>query len=67
MNGPRMTYSTFRHIMLAIQWIITKLFSSLEKAASLILFCWAYAIGWSIPPFVGWGKYIPEGYLKYDN
>jgi r-opsin len=43
------------------------LFSSLEKAASLILFCWAYAIGWSIPPFVGWGKYIPEGYLKYDN
>nr|CAH0102306.1 unnamed protein product [Daphnia galeata] len=34
-----------------------------KKAASLILFCWAYAIGWSIPPFVGWGKYIPEGIL----
>lgn len=29
----------------------------------LILFCWAYAIVWSIFPFVGWGKYIPEGIL----
>ncbi len=29
----------------------------------LILFCWAYAIVWSIPPFIGWGKYIPEGIL----
>ncbi|EFX63568.1 hypothetical protein DAPPUDRAFT_307031 [Daphnia pulex] len=33
------------------------------RAASLILFCWFYAIGWSIPPFAGWGKYIPEGIL----
>ncbi|XP_046634669.1 compound eye opsin BCRH2-like [Daphnia pulicaria] len=33
------------------------------RAALFILFCWVYAIGWSIPPFVGWGKYIPEGIL----
>lgn len=33
------------------------------KAWGFILFSWAYAIGWSIPPFVGWGKYIPEGIL----
>lgn len=31
------------------------------KAMMFILFSWAYAIGWSIPPFFGWGKYIPEG------
>lgn len=34
------------------------------KATTLIMFCWIYAIGWSIPPFVGWGKYIPEGILN---
>lgn len=33
------------------------------KAFGLILFCWAYAIFWSIWPFFGWGKYIPEGIL----
>lgn len=33
------------------------------KSVLLILFCWAYAIGWSLPPFFGWGKYIPEGIL----
>uniref|UniRef100_A0A0P5V7C4 Class a rhodopsin g-protein coupled receptor gprop1 n=1 Tax=Daphnia magna TaxID=35525 RepID=A0A0P5V7C4_9CRUS len=33
------------------------------RAAGFIAFCWAYAIGWSIPPFIGWGKYIPEGIL----
>ena len=31
------------------------------KATIYILFSWAYSIGWSIPPFVGWGAYIPEG------
>ena len=34
-----------------------------ERATILILFCWFYAIIWSIPPFIGWGKYIPEGIL----
>jgi len=33
------------------------------KAMVFILFSWAYAIGWSLPPFFGWGKYIPEGIL----
>ena len=36
---------------------------STGKATSLILFCWVYAIGWSLTPFFGWGKYIPEGIL----
>lgn len=33
------------------------------KALGMIFFCWLYAIGWSLPPFFGWGKYIPEGIL----
>ncbi|XP_045111199.1 compound eye opsin BCRH2-like [Portunus trituberculatus] len=33
------------------------------KALIFMLFSWAYAVGWSIPPFFGWGKYIPEGIL----
>jgi len=33
------------------------------RAMMMILFCWAYAIGWSIPPFFGWGRYLPEGIL----
>ncbi|XP_068213776.1 compound eye opsin BCRH1-like [Palaemon carinicauda] len=39
------------------------------KAIGLCLFCWAMAIGWALPPFFGWGKYIPEGILdscSYD-
>ena len=35
----------------------------LGKAIGLILICWGYAIGWSITPFIGWGRYIPEGIL----
>nr|BAG80976.1 opsin [Triops granarius] len=34
-----------------------------KRATILIAFCWAYAIGWSLPPFFGWGRYIPEGIL----
>ena len=33
------------------------------RAVGLILFCWTYAIGWSILPFIGWGRFIPEGIL----
>ncbi|KAK7075553.1 Melanopsin [Halocaridina rubra] len=39
------------------------------KAMGMCLFCWAMAIGWALPPFFGWGKYIPEGILdscSYD-
>ena len=41
----------------------SKIFVFIEKACGLVLFCWLYAIGWNIPPFVGWGRYIPEGIL----
>nr|QIW86026.1 opsin M9 [Neogonodactylus oerstedii] len=34
-----------------------------KGAMMRILFCWIYAIGWSLPPFFGWGAYIPEGIL----
>jgi len=37
---------------------------TIGKALGMILFCWTYAVGWSIPPFLGWGKYIPEGILN---
>jgi len=33
------------------------------KALLMCLFAWGYAIGCSIPPLVGWGRYIPEGIL----
>jgi len=33
------------------------------KAGAMIVFVYAYAIGISIPPLVGWGRYIPEGIL----
>ncbi|CAL4069492.1 unnamed protein product [Meganyctiphanes norvegica] len=39
------------------------------KATMMSLLAWGMAIGWAIPPFVGWGKYIPEGILdscSYD-
>merc|ERR1711915_735453 len=29
----------------------------------MVLFIWGYAIGISIPPLVGWGRFIPEGIL----
>lgn len=31
------------------------------RATLFVLFSWIYAIAWSLPPFFGWGKYIPEG------
>lgn len=34
-----------------------------KKACILIGCCWAYAIGWSIMPYFGFGRYIPEGIL----
>merc|ERR1712002_712085 len=33
------------------------------KAFFIILLCWAYSCGVSIPPFFGWNSYIPEGIL----
>jgi len=39
------------------------------KAAGACFFSWFMAFGWAMPPFFGWGKYIPEGILdscSYD-
>lgn len=37
---------------------------SAGKAFFFILFSWGYGIAWSIPPFFGWGRFIPEGKLS---
>ncbi|XP_046439853.1 compound eye opsin BCRH2-like [Daphnia pulex] len=34
-----------------------------KRAATLIACCWIYATGWSITPYFGFGRYIPEGIL----
>ncbi|XP_076037949.1 compound eye opsin BCRH2-like [Oratosquilla oratoria] len=39
----------------------TKLTSGM--AFGMMMFCWGYGILMSIFPFIGWGKYIPEGIL----
>ncbi|KAK3882233.1 hypothetical protein Pcinc_013373 [Petrolisthes cinctipes] len=42
---------------------------TMGKAVGMCAFCWLMAIGWAVPPFFGWGKYIPEGILdscSYD-
>jgi len=33
------------------------------KALAMVLFTWAYAVGVSIPPLFGWGKFTLEGIL----
>jgi len=33
------------------------------KVFMMVLFIWGYAIGISVPPLVGWGRFIPEGIL----
>lgn len=39
------------------------IFEKKERATMLIAFCWIYATGWSIMPYFGFGRYIPEGIL----
>lgn len=34
------------------------------RSFAVIFACWGYAIFWSIGPFFGFGKYIPEGTLE---
>ncbi|XP_046633109.1 compound eye opsin BCRH2-like [Daphnia pulicaria] len=34
-----------------------------KREATLIACCWIYATGWSITPYFGFGRYIPEGIL----
>ncbi|CAH1779377.1 unnamed protein product [Owenia fusiformis] len=33
-----------------------------KRTAVWILAIWIWAVGWSLPPFFGWGDYIPEGF-----
>jgi len=33
------------------------------KAMAMVIFIWVNAVGTSLPPFFGWGSYIPEGIL----
>ncbi|XP_061111858.1 melanopsin-like [Conger conger] len=32
-----------------------------RRAGALLAGLWAYALGWSLPPFFGWSAYVPEG------
>jgi len=34
---------------------------SSKEAMSKIIFTWAFALGWCLPPFFGWNRYVPEG------
>ncbi|GFT04908.1 ocellar opsin [Trichonephila clavipes] len=31
------------------------------KAAGLVIFIWVWSVGWTIAPFYGWSRYVPEG------
>ncbi|CAL1269285.1 unnamed protein product [Larinioides sclopetarius] len=31
------------------------------KSVGLVLFIWAWSVGWTITPFYGWSRYVPEG------
>ncbi|NP_001301103.1 ocellar opsin-like isoform X1 [Limulus polyphemus] len=32
-----------------------------SKAALMNIFVWAWSIGWTLAPFFGWNRYVPEG------
>ncbi|NP_001301044.1 lateral eye opsin-like [Limulus polyphemus] len=34
------------------------------RSAVFILVIWAWTLGWALPPFFGWGRYVPEGILN---
>jgi len=34
-----------------------------KGALARILFIWSFALGWTLPPFYGWNRYVPEGNL----
>ncbi|GFQ95617.1 ocellar opsin [Trichonephila clavata] len=31
------------------------------KAVGLVIFIWVWSVGWTIAPFYGWSRYVPEG------
>nr|AAU95194.1 putative rhodopsin [Oncometopia nigricans] len=34
---------------------------TIKSALARILFCWAHSLIWCLAPFLGWGRYVPEG------
>ena len=45
--------------------------SSYMSATKIICFVWLYSLALSLPPVIGWGRYLPEisglGYIYYFN
>ncbi|GFT71638.1 ocellar opsin [Nephila pilipes] len=31
------------------------------KSVGLVIFVWVWSVGWTIAPFYGWSRYVPEG------
>ena len=49
-----------------VNWLLLEnnnLVFLVERACILVAICWLYATTWNIGPFVGWGRFIPEGTL----
>ncbi|ESN99521.1 hypothetical protein HELRODRAFT_132379, partial [Helobdella robusta] len=36
--------------------------ASKSRSLQQIIFVWCYAIGWVLPPWFGWGAFMPEGF-----
>ncbi|KAM9427196.1 LOW QUALITY PROTEIN: melanopsin-like [Salvelinus alpinus] len=34
---------------------------SRRRAIVMLIACWVWSLGWSLPPFFGWSAYVPEG------
>lgn len=32
-----------------------------KRSALMCFFVWAYSVGWTLAPFFGWSRYVPEG------
>ena len=45
--------------------------SSYKSVTKIICFVWLYSLALSLPPVIGWGRYLPEisglGYIYYFN
>ena len=63
MSGTRMTTSNFILRPIQLRRLNDKVSIKTGKACILIGCCWMYAISWSILPYFGFGRFIPEGIL----
>lgn len=45
---------------LAITWPLASL-GSMSWRQAIVIACWLWSLGWSLPPFFGWSAYVPEG------